>query len=74
MPPTWNNGTLEYWKPGTRALVPRIAGEGMGLSTAKRVQRILGVKTEGDNSIVKNSFKPIIPLLHYSNIPNAFYQ
>jgi hypothetical protein len=32
---------MEYWKPGTRALVPQIAGEGVGLSTAKRVQRIL---------------------------------
>jgi len=33
--------------------------------------RNIGVKTEGDHSIVNNSFKPIIPILHYSNIPIA---
>ena len=31
----WNNGIMERWKLGTRP-------EGVGLSTAERVQRILG--------------------------------
>ena len=54
MPSVWNNGMLEYWPP---------------VRSAFGSERILGIKTETTYLNCKNSFKPIIPLLHYSIIP-----